>query len=131
MKDRLKLVRKDTGLTIQGFADDIGVSKSNIESYEYGRRNPSDAFIKLICNKYHVNYEWLVNGNGEMYKKSSNESMVLIDALMTGDNEFAKNLFKNLASQDAEFWKKLEEIFNTILEDEIQRRMDKKEEQVD
>ena len=45
MNNRLKIVRKKTGLNQNDFADALGISVSNISSYESGRRNPSDAFI--------------------------------------------------------------------------------------
>lgn len=33
-----------------------------------GRRTPSDAVIKLICEKYNVREEWLRDGEGEMFR---------------------------------------------------------------
>lgn len=73
MNDRLKIVRKKTGLNQNDFADALGISVSNISSYESGRRNPSDAFISLICSKYGINEEWLRYGTGDMEVVKSND----------------------------------------------------------
>lgn len=66
MKDRIKQIRKELGLTQEQFCNDLGVSLGNIKFYETGRRTPSDAFIQLLCNKYNVNELWLRSGIGEM-----------------------------------------------------------------
>lgn len=86
MKDRLKEIRTDKGFRVQQFADTLGVSKSNIESYEYGRRSPSDAFIKLICNRFSVNEEWLRTGEGEKYIPVEDEAAAYIAELLDHDD---------------------------------------------
>lgn len=66
MKDRLKLLRKELGLTQQAFADKLNVTRANIAGYETGSRNPSDAVISLICKQFNVSEQWLRTGEGEM-----------------------------------------------------------------
>lgn len=68
MKERLKQIRKNSpyGKTQDAFAEFLGISKQNISSYETGRRSPSDGVIQLICQKCHVNKEWLLTGKGDM-----------------------------------------------------------------
>ena len=55
MQNRLKQIRKKLGCNQNEFAEKLGISVSNISSYEAGRRNPSDAVINLICEKFSVN----------------------------------------------------------------------------
>ena len=67
MNERLKLVRKNLNLTQEEFANILGIKRTSYASYETGRVIPSPPFIKLICNKYSISENWLVNGIGEMY----------------------------------------------------------------
>ena len=89
MQNRLKLIRKSTGLNQNNFADALGVSVSNISSYESGRRNPSDAFISLVCSKYGINEEWLRDGTGDMFRLPDDETAALVsDLLEDADDDF-------------------------------------------
>ena len=68
MNNRIKEIRKSLNIgSQQDFAERLGISVSNVSSYESGRRNPSDAAIKLICEKCFVREEWLRYGKGEMF----------------------------------------------------------------
>lgn len=66
MNDRLKQVRKDSGLTQQQFADSLNVSRNYVALWEIGQREPSDRTISDICRVYGVNEIWLKTGVGEM-----------------------------------------------------------------
>lgn len=70
MNNRLKALRKTLQQTQQVFAKSVGVKQSTIAAYEGGRNAPSDAVITLICRKYNVNRNWLVNGEGPMFLPS-------------------------------------------------------------
>ena len=50
--ENLKKFRISTNLTIQGFANSIGVSKSLYEKVESGNRKPSRKFITKLKRKY-------------------------------------------------------------------------------
>lgn len=76
MKERLKQIRNSQKLNQSKFAEALGVSVSNIQSYEIGRRVPSDSFIQLICNKYGVNETWLRTGEGEMLSPKTREQEI-------------------------------------------------------
>lgn len=70
MKDRIKKIRNsipEYGKTQESFAKYLGISKSNLSSYEAERRTPSDAVIQLICQKCNVREDWLRTGQGDMY----------------------------------------------------------------
>lgn len=67
MKDRIRQIRKDTNLNMEQFADRLGVTTSTVSMIESGKRNPSAPTIRAICREFHVNEEWLLNGNGDMY----------------------------------------------------------------
>jgi transcriptional regulator with XRE-family HTH domain len=67
MKERLKELRTALNLTQQEFADRIGIQRGTYAKYEVGRNDPIDAVIRLICQTFNVNEEWLRTGAGQMF----------------------------------------------------------------
>ena len=121
MKERLKEIRKSNpdGKTQETFANYLGISKENIASYESGRRNPSDSFIKLVCEKCNVNEDWLRTGNGEMFMPETKDeqiSKMLADVMKSEEGNFKKKLISALAQLDKDGWDKLEEFVDMISE---------------
>lgn len=119
MKERLKEIRKSNpnGKTQETFANYLEISKENISSYESGRRNPSDAFIKLVCEKCNVNEDWLRTGNGEMFMSETKDeqiSKMLADVMKSEDGNFKKKLISALAQLDKDGWDKLEDFVDMI-----------------
>lgn len=119
MKERLKEIRKSNpnGKTQETFANYLEISKENISSYESGRRNPSDAFIKLVCEKCNVNEDWLRTGNGEMFMPETKDeqiSKMLADVMKSEDGNFKKKLISALAQLDKDGRDKLEDFVDMI-----------------
>ncbi|MGE4268200.1 MAG: helix-turn-helix transcriptional regulator [Deferribacterales bacterium] len=83
-KDRLKLVRNNSGLTQQDFGDKLGKSYSTIQSWERGSVTPPSKTIKRIAETFEIRKEWLENGTGEM-KNTSNVQVA------TGNNNILNN----------------------------------------
>ena len=113
MKDRIKAIRKDQQMNQSEFANDLGIPLSNIQSYEIGRRAPSEASIKLICSKYKVNEEWLRTGNGEMKQPRSDNEIIakfVNDVMESRSDDFRKRLINALSQLDENEWKVLEEL---------------------
>lgn len=108
MKDRLSIVRKQSGLTMKKFADRIGCTVSSISCYESGKRTPSNAVIQAICREFHIRHEWLVEGTGEMmlpavesptpgilaanYENLPEHIMTLVDALAKMDPDWYRKI---------------------------------------
>lgn len=63
---RVKLLRKEFGLTQREFANRILVTPSYLSRVENGTENPSDKVLKLVAYEFGVNKEWLLSGIGEM-----------------------------------------------------------------
>lgn len=80
MKDRLKELRKNLGLTQQEFADRIGLKRNTLAGYEIGKSIPIDAIIVSICREYGVSEKWLRTGEGVMFSASMNDE---IDAVVS------------------------------------------------
>ena len=121
MNNRLKIVRKKTGLNQNDFADALGISVSNISSYESGRRNPSDAFISLICSKYGINKEWLRDGTGNMEAIKPDDFTSAVVQIDKGDPK-ARQVILNywhMSQQDKDlFWKFLDKLTNNKQDEE-------------
>lgn len=107
MNERLKKLRKTLDLTQQKFADKIGVKQNTIAQYEMGRNTPIDSIVSLICREFNVNEKWLRYGEGDMFNSSDDEYIAIIDHIMAGENEFAKNIFKTFAMFDEADWNAL------------------------
>lgn len=119
MKDRLKEIRKTNPdwKTQDDFADFLGISKSNLSSYEAGRRTPSDAVIQLICQKCNVNEEWLRTGSGEMLVQRSKDEQIsemLGKIQKSGEDNFKHRLVSALAQLDESEWDVLEKLIDSI-----------------
>ncbi len=71
MNERIKKLRKALDLTQQAFADRIGLKRNTIAQYEIGRNEPIDAVILSICREFGVNEEWLRDGVGEMFLRTT------------------------------------------------------------
>ena len=67
MKDRIKKIRRDLGLTQQELADRIGIKRGAIANYEIGRNTPTDSVVSLICREFGISEEWLRYGTGEAF----------------------------------------------------------------
>ena len=121
MNNRLKIVRKKTGLNQNDFADALGIYVSNISSYESGRRNPSDAFISLICSKYGINEEWLRDGTGNMEAIKPDDFTSAVVQIDKGDPK-ARQVILNywhMSQQDKDlFWKFLDKLTNNKQDEE-------------
>lgn len=116
MDERLKLLRKKLHLgSQQEFAKTLGVSVSNIASYESGRRNPSDSFIKLVCSRYDVREEWLRNGTGSMFEDVNLDYGKICAKIGITDKKAKAAIMKyyELTPEDKElFWKFAERFLN-------------------
>jgi transcriptional regulator with XRE-family HTH domain len=79
INQRVKLLRKELNLTQGEFAKIISVSASLITYIEQGKRTVNDRHIRLICDSFDVNPQWLKTGEGDRYnsEKGSNVTKLL------------------------------------------------------
>lgn len=121
MKNRIKQIRNSNPnwKSQDLFASFLGIPKTNLSSYETGRRTPTDAVIQLICEKCSVNEEWLRNGTGEMFQpenKNDEISKLFGNVLKSSDDDFKYRLINALAKLDDSGWDNLEKLLDTIYE---------------
>ena len=54
INDRVKILRKELGLTLEKFGERLGVGKTAISKIEHYERGVTDQMIKSICREFHV-----------------------------------------------------------------------------
>jgi transcriptional regulator with XRE-family HTH domain len=67
LAERIRTVRKSLHLSQTEFGDALGVTRSIIGNYEYGKVEPKKAFLGLICAVFNVSSAWLNEEQGEMF----------------------------------------------------------------
>ena len=77
LKDRIKLVRSKTKMTMEKFGNQLGVSKSAINLLEKGVNTPSEQSIKAICREFNISEDWLRSGEGEMYTQLGEHEIIM------------------------------------------------------
>lgn len=60
MKERLKQLRKEKGLTLKQVSAALGLTTSAYAHYEQGIREPSIAVLKKICIFFDVSADYLI-----------------------------------------------------------------------
>lgn len=65
--ERVKEIRKALGLTLDKFGEKVGVKKQTVSRIENGVNNVTDQMVLSICREFNVSYEYLTNGEGEMF----------------------------------------------------------------
>ena len=99
--ERIKELRKKTlKMSQTAFGNRLGVNRDTINNIELNRlKKPEQklSLYKLICSEFNVSEEWLLNGTGDMFTSNESEYSTMIDQIMHGENEFAKNIFKTFA----------------------------------
>lgn len=65
--ERVKEIRTVLSLTLEKFGEKLGVGKTAISKIEKNERSLTDQMAKSICREYNVNYDWLMDEDGEMF----------------------------------------------------------------
>ena len=113
-----ELRKKHLKMSMEVFGKRLGVSRDTINNIELNRLARPDqkmSLYKLICSEFGISEEWLLNGTGDMWDNKETEYSTLIDRVMTGENEFAKNIFKTFANFDEKDWEALQAMIEKYL----------------
>jgi transcriptional regulator with XRE-family HTH domain len=108
MKERLQKILTEKGLSAAKFAEILQIQRSNVSHVLSGRNNPGYDFIKKIMEHYpDINPEWLILGNGSMYKKDKSKTYEYSDQppndlFSTNENQFIKHEVENKKSTPTE-----------------------------
>lgn len=97
MQERLKTLRETLGYSQAAFAKQISMNPSNYCRAEKGKREIADYYVELICLKFNVNKEWLLQGVGEMLiPPSQNEQEIAEKFLMHKISQLPEGCKKEL-----------------------------------
>lgn len=108
--ERIKRIRKDADLTQSEFGARIGIAKTSLSSLENGVNHPAERTIKLICSEFRINYDWLVNGLGDMY---SNVGDSLLDEIV--DEYSLDDLDRQIVAEYLKLPKEQRQIFRQVI----------------
>ena len=90
MKDRIRKLLLDEGLTSGSFADEIGVQRSSLSHILNGRNNPSLDFVIKTKNRFQkLNLSWLLLGTGEMYLTDNQSNIPDKGSILSTPNIFS------------------------------------------
>lgn len=109
-------------MTQEEFANQLNLSTNFIYMIETGRREVSSRTILDICERFHVNREWLENGTGEMYSPTVDDDRIgaFIGDILSGqvDNDIRLRLLSALSRLEPAEWELLYKIAREWVENE-------------
>lgn len=113
--ERLKIARKELGLTLEKFGNRIGVTKTAISLIESGKNALTEKNAILICKEFGIDYLWLTTGEGEPFPKNDDEDiMTQLEIIMAGESDAHKNLIKSLVNCSEEELEAIEKFIDVI-----------------
>lgn len=115
---RIKQLRKKKKLNQTEFGSVIGLKNSAISKMEQEGSVVVDQNIQLICEKFQVRREWLIDGIGEMFAARTKNDDLMEWAKRVSQSphdSFPYRLAEALSKLDEPQWKMLEQIFDKIM----------------
>lgn len=88
---RIEFIRKKEKLSRREFGKIVNKSEDAVYNIEKARAKISDDIIYSICNIFHINKYWLINGEDGMYETNSKHIRL---ANIVGNLEKEENLFE-------------------------------------
>lgn len=70
---RIRQIREHLKLSRSAFGKQLGVSGDVINNLERGRVEPKESIVKLICQTYNIDSNWLKTGEGEMFEPAPHD----------------------------------------------------------
>lgn len=104
MKDRIKLIMDNEHLTPSAFADKLQLGRAVISHILNGRNNPSlDVVSRILSKMDYIDSDWLLTGNGKMYKTDNREKSHLAATTIPVNSNLQPDLFfQNEISQSSD-----------------------------
>lgn len=107
MNNRFKQIRKALNMTQSEFGKELGRTKRSIIFYEKGERSIDIPIITLLKEKFNVNTDWLINGNGSMFIDNKTDEFSKIYNSLSDENklkvlEYIKTLLPLNTAQNAD-----------------------------
>lgn len=117
MRDRLKAIRKESGLTQEKFASEIGVSANFIAIAETSERKLGKQTIKTMCRRFGISEEWFYTGEGDMHVDSqSDDDLFEWVGAALGNDPFKRKFLQILSQLKPDAWNAIEILVEALLE---------------
>lgn len=81
--ERVKELRNALNLTQTEFGERLGIARITVAYYESGKNNINEYMLRNICKTFNVDYNWLTEGNFEMFLEKDDS---LIDKILSEYN---------------------------------------------
>lgn len=105
MREKLLNLMKEENLTSSRLAELLGIQPSGISHILKGRNNPSLDFIQKILRRFpQVNPDWLILGEGEMYRERREPSGAQQGSRQENGGELATSTKVSAASGSSELF---------------------------
>lgn len=115
LHNRIKEVRNDNNLTQKEFAERIGLARGSIATIESGRAPAGPRTINDICEKFQINKQWLLTGEGKKHVEiETNELAFLIGQFAAENDEFKKRVITEMLKLDAHGWDVIHQLVHNI-----------------
>ena len=121
INERIKDVRKMSGLSQTDFAERLGTTRGVITNLEGDKTSPNEPFIKLICREFNVSDAWLRTGDGEMRQKLTRNQEIaeFMGVVMHDPDDAPRKRFVSIISKlSADEWQLLAEIAKKMTGDD-------------
>ena len=95
MSERIKELIEVLNISKTEFADKINRSTGNVSDWLSGRAKPSKNTMKMICQVLNVSYEWLSEGEGEMFVLEKEE----LTYELSVDEEILLDMYREMSKE--------------------------------
>lgn len=116
MNRRVKEIRIALGLSQDAFGAKLGLKRAAVSRIESGAVNLTETNVILICERFNVSREWLLNGTGEMFQPNSQDA---VDALAEQydltplERDMVENYCRLSKAQRLAFWDVMQKIIGS------------------
>lgn len=113
MNRRVKEIRIALGLSQDAFGAKLGLKRAAVSRIESGAVNLTETNVILICERFNVSREWLLNGIGEMFLPESSGAVDALAAqydLTPLERDMVENYCKLSKAQRQAFWDVMQKI---------------------
>lgn len=119
--ERIKHLRKDIlGLTQTDFGKRLGVNRDTIKNIELNalaKPEQKEPLYRLICKEFDINYDWLINGTGDVFVESD-ESIVDELAAKYNLDDMGRRIIENFLKLNDAQRKVIEDYIYSLLPDD-------------
>lgn len=125
MKNRIKALRKNLGLTQEKFAERLNIKRNTLANYEIGRNEPIDAVVSLICREFNVNEDWLRTGQGDMYDIPLDDTAIAASNILENEDVPFYDTIKRIIQIYEKLDSDAQDVINREIEDFLENTKNK------